>query len=127
MNSKVLVIIPAYNESTNIVKTVQSVSDCGYDYVVINDGSTDNTFDVCLEHHINVIDLPQNLGIGGAVQAGHKYALKYGYDIDVQVDGDGQHDPVYIHDLIEEMEMSNSDLVIGSRFKVKTDGFNRLL
>lgn len=127
MNSKVLVIIPAYNESTNIVKTVQSVSDCGYDYVVINDGSTDNTIDVCLEHHINVIDLPQNLGIGGAVQAGHKYALKYGYDIDVQVDGDGQHDPTYIHDLIEEMEMSNSDLVIGSRFKVKTDGFQSTL
>ena len=69
-----------------------------------------------------MLDLPQNLGIGGAVQAGHKYAQRFGYDIDVQVDGDGQHDPSYIPHLIKEIA-NGSDLVIGSRFLEKTDGF----
>lgn len=120
---KVLVIIPAYNESANIIQTVKAVCECGYDYVVVNDGSTDDTLELCLSHGLNVIDLPQNLGIGGAVQAGHKYAIKHGYDIDVQVDGDGQHDPKYIGLLVNRIEDSNCDLVIGSRFKEKTDGF----
>ena len=86
---RVLVIVPAYNEEANIESTVRSVVDAGYDYVVINDGSKDSTLNVCKSNGINVLDLPQNLGIGGAVQAGHKYARRYGYDIDVQVDGDG--------------------------------------
>ena len=120
--SRVLVIIPAYNEEDNIVATVQSVVDCGYDYVVVNDGSTDDTLQICKDNGINVLDLPQNLGIGGAVQAGHKYAQRFGYDIDVQVDGDGQHDPSYIPHLIKEIA-NGSDLVIGSRFLEKTDGF----
>lgn len=120
--SRVLVIIPAYNEEDNIVATVQSVVDCGYDYVVVNDGSTDNTLQICKDNGINVLDLAQNLGIGGAVQAGHKYAQRFGYDIDVQVDGDGQHDPSYIPHLIKEIA-NGSDLVIGSRFLEKTDGF----
>ena len=93
---RVLVIIPAYNEQANIVQTVSSVVEAGYDYVVVNDGSTDKTLSICRQHGFNVLDLPQNLGIGGAVQAGHKYAFRHGYDIDVQVDGDGQHDPSYI-------------------------------
>ena len=83
--SRVLVIIPAYNEEDNIVATVQSVVGCGYDYVVVNDGSTDCTLQVCKDNGINVLDLPQNLGIGGAVQAGHKYARRFGYDIDVRL------------------------------------------
>ena len=91
--NRVLVIVPAYNEAESIRASVKAVIDAGYDYVVVNDGSTDNTLEVCRVNHLNVLDLPQNLGIGGAVQAGHKYAKKYGYDIDVQVDGDGQHDP----------------------------------
>ena len=119
---KILVIIPAYNEAENIVNTVRTVTDCGYDYVVINDGSRDNTLQVCHENNINVVDLPQNLGIGGAVQTGHKYAQRYGYDIDIQVDGDGQHDPTYIPALVDKIA-SGSDLVIGSRFLEKTDGF----
>ncbi len=65
--SRVLVIIPAYDEEDNIVATVQSVVDCGYDYVVVNDGSTDDTLQICKDNGINVLDLPQNLGIGGAV------------------------------------------------------------
>lgn len=119
---KVIVIIPAYNERESIVSTVNSVAAAGYDYVVINDGSTDDTLDICRAHNLNVLDLPQNLGIGGAVQAGHKYAKQFGYDIDVQVDGDGQHDPSFIPKLVDGI-LSGSDLVIGSRFVEQTDGF----
>lgn len=125
-NPKVIVVIPAFNESESILKTVGAVEACGYDYVVINDGSNDDTLKICLEHGINVVDLPQNLGIGGAVQTGHKYALKYGYDIDVQVDGDGQHDPAFIASLVELIS-EGSDLVIGSRFLGNASGFQSTL
>lgn len=119
---KVLVIVPAYNEQDCIVETVRRIKETGYDYVVVNDGSKDNTLKLCRENGINVLDLPQNLGIGGAVQAGHKYAQHYGYDIDVQVDGDGQHDPSFIPQLVKMIE-DGADLAIGSRFVKETDGF----
>lgn len=119
---RVLVIVPAYNEQDCIVETVRRIKETGYDYVVINDGSKDDTLKLCRENGINVLDLPQNLGIGGAVQAGHKYAQHYGYDIDVQVDGDGQHDPSYIPQLVKMIE-DGADLAIGSRFVEETDGF----
>lgn len=122
MAPRVLVVIPAYNEAENIVATVDTVTAQGYDYVVVNDGSTDNTLQVCRENGLNVLDLPQNLGIGGAVQAGHKYAQRFGYDVDIQVDGDGQHDPAYIPLLVEQIE-AGADLVVGSRFLKQTDGF----
>lgn len=122
MSLKVLVVIPAYNEAENIVATVKTVTDLGYDYVVVNDGSTDSTLQVCRTYNLNVLDLPQNLGIGGAVQAGHKYAQRFGYDVDIQVDGDGQHDPAFIPKLVEQIE-NGKDLVIGSRFLEETDGF----
>lgn len=124
--SRVLVIIPAYNERECILDTVAAIEACGYDYVVVNDGSTDDTLDLCREHGVNVLDLPQNLGIGGAVQAGHKYAQRFGYDIDVQVDGDGQHDPSYIPELVKLIQ-DGADLAIGSRFLVETDGFQSTL
>ena len=101
---KALVIIPAFNEQESIVDVVRSVMVAGYDYVVVNDGSTDATRSLCIEHGFNILDLPQNLGIGGAVQTGHKYALRNGYDVDVQFDGDGQHDANCISSLIEEVE-----------------------
>lgn len=122
MSLKVLVVIPAYNEAENIVATVKTVTDLGYDYVVVNDGSTDSTLQVCRTYNLNVLDLPQNLGIGGAVQAGHKYAQRFGYDVDIQVDGDGQHDPAFIPKLVKQIE-NGKDLVIGSRFLEETDGF----
>ncbi len=122
MTISVLVIIPAYNEAENIASTAKTVTEQGYDYVIINDGSTDNTLQVCRENGLNVVDLPQNLGIGGAVQAGHKYAQRFGYDVDIQVDGDGQHDPKYIPLLLKQID-AGADLVIGSRFLVQTDGF----
>lgn len=119
---KTLVIIPAYNEQDCIVDVVNSVVDAGYDYVIVNDGSTDNTLSLCLEHGFNVINLPQNLGIGGAVQAGHKYALRNHYDVDIQFDGDGQHDASCIEALLQQIE-TGADLVIGSRFLEDTEGF----
>ena len=119
---RVLVIIPAYNEQESILATVEKIKNCGYDYVVVNDGSKDDTLKICRENDINVLDLPQNLGIGGAVQVGHKYAWRYGYDIDVQVDGDGQHDPSFIPRLVELIQ-NGSDLAIGSRFLERNGGF----
>ena len=119
---KTLVIIPAYNEEDSIFETVRSVEELGYQYVVINDGSTDKTLQICRENNFNVVDLPQNLGIGGAVQAGHKYAQRHGFDVDVQLDGDGQHDPRYISVLLEKIE-EGADLAIGSRFLQNTSGF----
>jgi glycosyltransferase involved in cell wall biosynthesis len=110
---KVLIIIPAYNEEKNILATVSKLK--GIDYVVINDGSLDNTKEVCIKNNINYIDLPFNLGIGGAVQTGYKYAYYNNYDIAIQYDGDGQHDPKYIDKLVKEIEKGN-DIVIGSRF-----------
>lgn len=112
---KTLVIIPAYNEEKSIVSVVESVVAAGYDYVVINDGSTDSTLSICRQHSINVVDLKCNLGIGGAVQTGHKYAKMHGYDVDVQFDGDGQHDVGYIPELLRGIQ-EGADLVIGSRF-----------
>lgn len=119
---RALVIIPAYNEEESIVSVVQSVKAAGFDYLVINDGSRDRTLALCREHGINVLDLPRNLGIGGAVQAGHLYARQHGYDVDVQFDGDGQHDARYVGALVERVS-KGADLVIGSRYLEKTEGF----
>lgn len=117
---KLLIIIPAYNEEKNIIDTVNSVktieSDyCIVDYVVINDCSKDKTEQVCVDNSFNYISLPLNLGIGGAVQTGYKYALYNEYDYAIQFDGDGQHNAKYIEPLISELE-KGVDLVIGSRF-----------
>ncbi|WP_417574487.1 glycosyltransferase family 2 protein [Parolsenella catena] len=122
IGSRILVIIPAYNESECILATVRNIEAYGYDYIVVNDGSKDDTLSICRANALNVLDLPQNLGIGGAVQAGHKYAQRHGYDIDIQVDGDGQHDPSYIPKLVEQIN-NGADLAVGSRFLEKTDGF----
>lgn len=119
---KVLVVIPAYNEKDNIKNVVNSIIDRGYDYVVVNDGSSDNTAEICEENNFNYLNLKENLGIGGAVQAGHKYAYANGYDIDIQFDGDGQHDADYIDLLVNQIE-KGSDLAIGSRFLEPTTGF----
>ena len=121
---KKLVIIPAYNESKNIVNTVKEIKEkaSDFDYVVINDCSSDKTLEILESNHLNYISLPVNLGIGGAVQTGYKYALEHEYDMAVQVDGDGQHDPAYLHSLEETLIKENADMVIGSRF-IKNEGF----
>mgnify|MGYP001005592921 FL=1 len=121
---RVLVIIPAYNESKNINQVVDNLIQNypQYDYVIINDGSTDNTARVCQENGFNYVSLPINLGIGGGVQTGYLYARNHHYDIAVQIDGDGQHNPKYIRNVIEPIVNQEADIVIGSRF-LTGDGF----
>lgn len=118
---KVLVVIPAYNEELNIEKVVDNLVEnfSQYDYVVINDCSTDHTRKICRRRGYNFLDLPVNVGLGGAIRSGMKYANFYDYDYVVQIDGDGQHQPQYIEDMIDKMEESGADIVIGSRFKTK--------
>ena len=120
---KVLVIIPAYNEEKNIYNVVNSIKDINplVEVLVINDGSKDNTYFEAKRAGAKVIDLSNNLGIGGAVQSGYIYALNKGYDIAVQIDGDGQHDPEDLEKLIKEIEGSSVDMIIGSRFVEETD------
>lgn len=121
---KKLVIIPAYNESKNIDKVIQDIKEnaTDFDYVIINDCSTDSTKEVCREKGYNVVNLPTNLGIGGGVQTGYKYALDKHYDIAVQIDGDGQHNAKYLNVLFRYMEENKADMVIGSRF-INKQGF----
>lgn len=121
---KKLIIIPAYNESENIKSTVMDIMKNApdFDYVIINDCSRDNTRQICEENQFNFINLSINLGIGGAVQTGYMYARDNGYDIAVQVDGDGQHDPSFLNTMAQHLEKNNLDMVIGSRF-VEKEGF----
>lgn len=114
---KTLVVIPAYNEALNIEKTVHDleVHAPEVDYVVVNDGSKDNTLEVLKRNGFNYIDGFCNLGLFGAVQTGFKLALKEDYDIVIQFDGDGQHSANYIESLVKEIENGNN-IVIGSRF-----------
>ena len=119
---KTLIIIPAYNEEENILKTYNSIIDYNkknqtkYDVIVINDGSIDKTEEILNKNKINHITLIQNLGIGGAVQTGYKYALENNYDIAIQYDGDGQHDINYVKEIIKPIEEKKASMVIGSRF-----------
>lgn len=116
----VLLIVPAYNEEESILKVAESIRAVGYDFIVVNDGSKDSTSQICHQNSIPILDLCVNLGIGGAVQAGHMFARKYGYDIDIQFDGDGQHDISSIPNLIRAIK-EGSDLVVGSRFVEKNN------
>ena len=119
---KVLLVIPSYNEEENVLKNYQKIinynkkNKTNYDAIIINDGSKDKTEEICIENNIPHITLVHNLGIGGAVQTGYKYALENGYDIAVQFDGDGQHDVRYVKDIIEPIIKGEADMVIGSRF-----------
>lgn len=119
---KKIIIIPAYNEEESIVKVYKNILNYNkekkenFDVIVINDGSTDNTENLLKTNEIPHITLINNLGIGGAVQTGYKYAYYNGYDIAIQFDGDGQHDTSYLNKLIEPLINEKSDMVIGSRF-----------
>ncbi len=121
---KCLIIIPAYNEAANIEKVINNIVQNypQYDYVIINDGSTDKTEKVCVNAGYQVLNLPINMGIGGAVQTGYRYAKKNNYDAAVQIDGDGQHDVAFLEDMLKLLETGEADVVIGSRF-VQKEGF----
>lgn len=122
--NNVLIIIPAFNEEENIEKVVNDLIENypQYDYVVINDCSQDNTEAILKKNHMNYISLPLNLGIGGGVQTGYKYAVQKGYEITVQYDGDGQHNAAYIENLIAPIIKNEADMIVGSRF-IKKEGF----
>ena len=122
--SKVLIIIPVYNEAENIEKVVDNLilNYPQYDYIVVNDGSSDTTRDICRERGYQYLNLTINLGIGGAVQTGYKYAQDKGYDVAVQMDGDGQHDISYLEKMLPVLESGEADIVIGSRF-IDKEGF----
>ena len=121
---KKLIIIPAYNEEESIRQTVEDIIEKApdFDYIVINDCSKDSTKQICEKNNLNFINLPVNLGIGGAVQTGYLYAKREGYDIAVQVDGDGQHDPEFLTEMSKYIEEGKADMVIGSRF-IDKEGF----
>ena len=121
---KTIVIVPAYNEEGNIRNTLRDLEEngAGTDVLVMNDCSTDGTEAVLKETGVNHLTFPVNLGIGGGVQAGYKYARDHGYDIAIQFDGDGQHEARYLKDLMEPLIKDEADIVIGSRF-VKHEGF----
>lgn len=118
-------MIPAYNEEENIERVVENLKKnyTQFDYVVVNDGSRDHTAQICREHGYPLLDLPINLGLAGAFQAGMKYAAEHDYDCLVQFDGDGQHRPEYIEKMIQTMVEDNLDIVIGSRFVTEKKTF----
>ena len=122
-SKRVLAIIPAYNEAATVGDVVREIREAvpGAEVVVVNDASADDTAARARRAGAVVLTLPLNLGIGGAVQTGFRYAQEMGFDIAIQVDGDGQHTPAEIPRLLEEMEEEGADIVIGSRFLGRGD------
>lgn len=121
---KKIIVIPAYNEEGNLEKTVRDIRENApdFDYIIVNDCSTDNTLGMCREKGFSYLNLPVNLGIGGAVQTGYRYAYYHGYDLAVQFDGDGQHSAKFLAQMAKLLEETESDMVIGSRF-IEKEGF----
>lgn len=123
MTPRVLVIIPAYNEAETLASVVARLHEDapGYDILIVDDGSQDDTARIAAAlDGVTLVKLPFNLGIGGAMQTGFKYALRNGYDVGVQCDADGQHPPHQIRDLVAHLDKSDADLVIGSRYVADT-------
>ena len=121
---KKIIVIPAYNEEGNLEKTVRDIRENApdFDYVIVNDCSTDNTLGMCREKGFSYLNLPVNLGIVGAVKSGYRYAFYHGYDLAVQFDGDGQHSAKFLAQMAKVLEETESDMVIGSRF-IEKEGF----
>ncbi len=114
----IAIIIPVFNEEANIANVVDSIKRVlpGVRVITIDDGSSDTSADVASRAGAIVISHPFNLGYGAALQTGYKYVLRNGFDVIVQIDGDGQHDPSHIPDLLKVIENNDADVVIGSRF-----------
>lgn len=115
---KVIAIVPAFNEAASIVSAVEDlrVNAPDINYVVVNDGSRDETAVLCRQRGYHMVDLPVNLGLAGAFQTGMKYALDHGYDYALQFDADGQHSAAYVGALVDAAEKQRANVVIGSRF-----------
>jgi hypothetical protein len=123
LKKRILAIIPAYNEEGSVGKVIEGIRThlSQADILIVNDGSTDLTSGIGKSKGVIVLDLPFNLGIGGAMQAGYKYAHENDYEIAVQVDADGQHDPKEIQKLLDALEVGKLDVAIGSRFLVGSE------
>jgi len=119
---KILAIIPCFNEEESIKTTIENLKEKtpDIDFIIVNDGSKDNTHSVCIENNYPIIGLPFNLGLSNAVQTGMRYAYNNGYDMALQFDGDGQHDPVYIPEMVKKMQDTSADIIIGSRHLQKS-------
>lgn len=130
MTKKLLVVVPCYNEEASIAKLLTELLNLKLPYdlniAVVNDCSTDNTLSVVNQFNVIVLNLPVNLGIGGAVQTGYRYAHRNNYDLAVQMDGDGQHPPTELIKLLAQHEKTQANIVIGSRFILK-EGFQSSL
>lgn len=113
-----LIVIPAYNEEKHIADVLRDIRGTGFpaDILVVNDGSADETSAIAKREGVMVLDLPVNIGYGGAIQTGFRFATEFGYEFVVTLDGDGQHSPDSVNTLIETMEREKADVVIGSRF-----------
>lgn len=120
---RVLIIVPAWNEQDSIGATLREISECvrDADLLVVDDGSSDQTRQRAIEAGAEVCSLPFNLGVGGAMRAGYRFALRHGYDVAVQIDADGQHDPRYLPQLVARL--ADADIVIGARFATADDPY----
>ena len=121
---KRVAIVPAFNEEQAVTRVIEELRgfDPGLEVVVIDDGSTDRTTEAARACGASVVQLPFNLGIGGAVQTGFRYAWEHGFDVAVRVDGDGQHDPAELGAILEPVLADEADIAVGSRF-IGGDGY----
>lgn len=120
---KTLIVIPAFNEEKNLPSLIKEIKKYGFEYLIINDSSTDGTSGLAKASNFNILNLPINMGLAGVTRIGFMYAKDNNYDCVVCIDGDGQHDPKYISSLTKEIENGN-DYVIGSRFIEKKKNYS---
>jgi glycosyltransferase involved in cell wall biosynthesis len=122
---RLVALVPAFNEEANVGRVVDEIRTVAptFDIVVVDDGSYDRTAEVARAHGATVVRLPFNLGIGGAVQTGFRYAFEHDYDLAVRLDGDGQHDPSQLDRIIRPVVGDEADIAVGSRFAEAGDGY----
>jgi len=119
--ASVLVVVPAFNEEESLAATLDELArTTRADVLVVDDGSRDHTSGIARQHDVPVLRHAVNLGVGAALQTGFRYALERGYDIAVQLDADGQHDPAYLESLVEPVASGAADVAIGSRYVART-------